>query len=80
MLQLDFNASSGLSQENSVAIDLQTISLELEELVAMVESGLDEEGQPLSEAQISAHEARILVLDQKLRTSAPSKSTFKKDR
>lgn len=65
--QLDFTAFPALSAAQVTLINDQTDELELEEIIAMVESGIDEEEQPLSEKRIAELEQRILHLDSLIR-------------
>lgn len=76
--KLDFTAAPALTATQMQQVNEMTDELELEEILALWESGLDEEGAPLSETRIAEFEERVLHLDALIRRR--KKAAFDKNR
>lgn len=78
LLQLDFTAAPALTETQMQRVNELSEELELEEIMEMWESGVDEDGAPLSDSRIAEFEQRVLYLDALIRRR--KKATFDKNR
>lgn len=78
MQQLDFTAAPALTAEVMQQVDDLAENLELEELIALLESGKNEDGTPIDANQEAEIENRILFLDSMVRRKRTAKNGKKK--